>query len=75
MTVFLSRKRQVCGVTVDLGSSHLGCILVCSNQHTQMINEAVKNNSKANQHYNTKKRLYVHFVDTNNVVTKVESYI
>lgn len=75
MTVFLSRKRQVCGTKVDLGSSHLACILVCSEQNTQMINEAVKNNSKANQHYGTKKRLYVHFVDTNKIVSKVESYI
>ncbi|CAH1066734.1 Uncharacterised protein [Acinetobacter phage MD-2021a] len=47
MQVFLSRKKQNVGTNIDFKNSyHLNCILVCSDKHTIMINDAIKNNAK-----------------------------
>lgn len=75
MQVFLSRKKQNVGTNIDFKNSyHLNCILVCSDKHTIMINDAIKNNAKSNAHYETNKRLYVHYVD-NGVVVNVTSHV
>ena len=73
MNVFLSRKRQPFG-KVDFANATLQAILICSDKHTIMIDEAIKNNSKANAHYGTKKALYVHYVNDEGMLEKVESY-
>ena len=69
MQVFISRKKQNIGSLIDFKNAfHLNAILVCSEKHTIMINEAVANNTKANVHYETSKRLYVHYVENGKVV-------
>lgn len=73
MKVFLSRERQPFG-KVDFANSSLKALLICSDKHAIMINDAIKNNSKANAHYGTKKALYVHYVNDEGMLEKVESY-
>ena len=69
MQVFISRKKQSVGTLIDFKNSfHLNAILVCSGEHTIMIKEAIANNTKANRHYETMKRLYVHYVENGKVV-------
>lgn len=69
MQVFISRKKQNIGSLIDFKNAfHLNAILVCSGEHTIMINEAVANNTKANVHYETSKRLYVHYVENGKVI-------
>ena len=74
MQVFISRKKQKIGTNIDFKNAfHLGMILQCGDNHTIMINQAIANNTKANCHYETNKRLYVHYVD-NGYVIKVTSH-
>ena len=69
MQVFISRKKQSTGSSIDFKNAfHLNAILVCSDKHTIMIDEAINNNTKANVHYETSKRLYVHYVENGKVV-------
>ena len=69
MQVFISRKKQSIGSLIDFKNAfHLNAILVCSDKHTIMINEAIANNTKANVHYETSKRLYVHYVENGKVI-------
>lgn len=75
MQVFISRKKQQIGTVIDFKNMfHLDMILQCSDKHTIMINQAIANNTKANCHYGTNKRLYVHYVD-NGCVIKVTSHV
>ena len=69
MQVFISRKKQSIGSVIDFKNAfHLKAFLVCSREHTIMINEAIANNTKANAHYETSKRLYVHYVENGKVI-------
>ncbi len=69
MQVFISRKKQSIGSLIDFKNAfHLKAFLVCGDKHTTMINEAVANNTKANLHYETSKRLYVHYVENGKVI-------
>ena len=69
MQVFISRKKQSIGSLIDFKNAfHLNAILVCSEKHTIMINQAITNNTKANTHYNTLKMLYVHYVENGKVI-------
>ena len=68
MQVFISRKKQSIGSLIDFKNAYLNAILVCSGEHTIMINEAVANNTKSNIHYETSKRLYVHYVENGKVI-------
>jgi hypothetical protein len=75
MQVFISRKKQNVGALIDFKNAfHLNVILVCSEKHTTMINEAIANNAKSNKHYDTLKRLYVHYVENGKVIN-VTSHI
>ena len=74
MQVFISRKKQSVGSLIDFKNAfHLNAILVCSEKHTIMINQAITNNTKTNNtktntHYDTLKRLYVHYVENGKVI-------
>lgn len=68
MDVFLSRKKQKIGTKIDFARYDLECILICSDKHTMMIEQAIQNNAKSNKHYEQNKRLYVHYVDKGEVV-------
>ena len=69
MQVFISRKKQSVGSLIDFKNAfHLSAILICSEKHTIMINEAIANNTKANKHYDMLKRLYVHYVENGKVI-------
>ena len=69
MQVFISRKKQSVGTLIDFKNAfHLNAILVFSAEHTIMIKEAIANNTKANKHYETNKRLYVHYVENGKVI-------
>ena len=69
MQVFISRKKQSVGSLIDFKNAfNLSTILVCSEKHTIMINEAIANNTKVNTHYDTLKRLYVHYVENGKVI-------
>ena len=69
MQVFISRKKQSVGSLIDFKNAfHLSAILICSEKHTIMINAAIANNTKANKHYDTLKRLYVHYVENGKVI-------
>ena len=69
MQVFISRKKQSIGSLIDFKNAfHLKAFLVCSGEHTIMINEAIANNTKSNVHYETFKRLYVHYVENGKVI-------
>lgn len=69
MQVFISRKKQSIGSVIDFKNAfHLKAFLVCSGEHRMMINEAISNNTKANVHYETSKRLYVHYVENGKVI-------
>ena len=75
MQVFISRKKQSVGSLIDFKNAfNLNAILVCSEMHTIMINQAVANNTRTNVHYNTLKRLYVHYVE-NGKVAIVTSHV
>lgn len=75
MQVFISRKKQQIGTTIDFKNAfHLDMILQCSDKQTIMINQLIVNNTKANRHYETNKRLYIHYVD-NGCVIKVTSHV
>ena len=69
MQVFIIRKKQSVGSLIDFKNAfHLNAILVCSENQNCMINQAITNNTKANIHYDTLKRLYVHYVENGKVI-------